>query len=349
MCSIPPPLAPHMSARGQGTLQGTLPDGAPLYCQEEDGCPTYPIIEIPPIVEINPDAIKLPPPMQDEDQEAFSQFFSISDKATAFHAEPTTYNKDDDILSLIKAQPSTLVIPSISITLTKPGDPWSTSSDSGEGTAFPWFTDWTATSLVTTTTARKTSAAKETSTARTTTAQETTITEGPMSTSALSVNQSSTIPEETTSPVPSKKKRASGGQIAAIVIGLVGGIGLLLLAFFAAVKFRHKLTRRRKPETVYTTMNRASAVPGRRASPSYFDTASTPDVSRNLLSAMPNVFGRWRNNSPPEYSRPEVQSPEQSMYQAHTAGAPTESSSVYSQNSHLDRPPAIPRPYGNYI
>ncbi|KAF4993666.1 hypothetical protein FGRMN_6384 [Fusarium graminum] len=332
MCSIPPPLAPRMSARGLGTLQGTLPDGAPVYCHEDDGCPTYPIIPIPPIIEINPEAIKLPPAMQDEDQEAFSRVFSISDKATAFHAEPTTtYNKDDGILSLIKAQPSTLGIPSISITLTKPGDPWSTSSDPREGSAFPWFTDWTAASLVTTTTAK-----------------ETTIAEATMPTSTSSEKSSSTVPEDTPSPAPSKKKRVSGGQMAAIVIGLIGGIGLLLLAFFAAVKFRHKLIRSRKPKTVYTTMNRASTVPG-RTSPSYFDTASTPDVSRNVLSAMPNVFGRWRNNSPPEYSRPEVQSPEQSMYHAHIAGARTESSSVYSQNSHLDRPPAIPRPYGNYV
>ncbi|KAM0351933.1 hypothetical protein ACHAPU_002449 [Fusarium lateritium] len=333
-----------MTTHGHDTLQGITPDGSPVYCEEIDGCPVYPVISIPPIIEINPDAVKLPPSMQDECEEEFGSYIPIPSQPEMHdnHAEPTTTeNMDDEISRLVNAQPSTSAISSIIITLTKPADPWSTSSDSGEGTTFPWFTEWTTTSLVTKTITK-------TSTAEASTAKETTTAEETMSTSTSSETPSSTTPEATASPVPSKKQRPSGGKIAGIVLGVLGGIGLILLAFFAAIKFRHKFTKRRQPQSVYTTMNRASTRLGRR-SPSYFDTASTPNASRSFLSALPSVFGKWRNNSPPTYSRPEVQSPEQPMYQAHAVDSRTMSSSVYSQNSQFERPPEIPRPYGNYI
>jgi hypothetical protein len=224
---------------------------------------------------------------------------------------------------MIKANLDTSSITSISITLTKPGDPWTTLPGPDEGTTLPWFTDSTATSTTTTT-------AEETASATTT-----------------DENPSPTAPEETESPTP-KKHRLSGNQIAAAVIGALLGMALILLFGCIAVQYRHKLNRSKpEPKPMYTARRETAAVPEPR-SQSYFDV-STPNISRILMAAWPDLLRSRRNPSPRLEPEPEVLIPERPRYPAYVEDAQTFTSSVYSQDSRVQQMPEIPRPPGNYI
>jgi hypothetical protein len=225
---------------------------------------------------------------------------------------------------MIKANVETSSITSVSITLTKPGDPWTTLPDPDEGTTLPWFTDSTTTSVATT--------AGETA-----------------STTSTNKTPSPTAPEETESPNPPKKHRLSGSQIAGAVIGALLGMALILLFGCVAVKYHHKIFKRPKPEPkpMYTARRETPAVPEPR-SQSYFDV-STPNISRILMAAWPDLFRNRRNPSPRPEPEPEVLIPERPRYQAYVEDAETYTSSVYSQDSRVQQMPEIPRPPGNYI
>ncbi|SPJ71676.1 uncharacterized protein FTOL_01404 [Fusarium torulosum] len=300
------------------------------HLQSQSSQATYPINANPPIVEIRPKGIKVPQPKEDEGREEFDRLTLKTSQAgpigrsTATRSRSTSTKNNDKTSRMIKANLETSSITSVSITLTKPGDPWTTLPDPDEGTTLPWFTDSTATSMAT--------SAGETA-------------------SATSTNKTSspTAPEETESPTPPKKHRLSGGQIAGAVIGALLGMAFILLFGCVAVKHRHKIFKRPKPELkpMYAARRETPAVPEPR-SQSYFDV-STPNISRILMAAWPDLFGNWRNPSPRPEPEPEVLIPERPRYQAYVGDAETYTSSVYSQDSRVQQMPEIPRPPGNYI
>ncbi|KAM0226414.1 hypothetical protein ACHAPA_002795 [Fusarium lateritium] len=289
------------------------------HLQSQSSQTTYPIIEIPPIVKIKPKAIKVPQPKEAEGREEIdhltlktSQTGHIGRSTTTRDRPTSTKNSDGKTSRMIKANLDTSSITSVSITLTKPGDLWTTLPDPDEGTTLPWFTDSTATSVATTTN------------------------EAP-------------APEETESPTPPKKQSLSGSQIAGAVIGALLGIAFVLLFGCVAVKCRHRIFNRPKPEPkpMYTARRETPAVPEPR-SQSYFDV-STPEISRILMGAWPELFRNRRNPSPRPDPEPEVLIPERPRYQAHVEDGETYTSSVYSQDSRVQQMPEIPRPPGNYI
>ncbi|KAH6957076.1 hypothetical protein DER45DRAFT_539841 [Fusarium avenaceum] len=287
---------------------------------------TYPITEISSIIEIKPKGIKVP---EDEGREEFDHLtLKMSHtrpigRSTVTQSHSTSTGNNDKTSRMIKANLDTLSITSIRITLTKPGDPWTTLPDPDEGTTLPWFTDSTATSMTTT--------AEETASATTTVK-----------------TPSPTAPEETESPTPPKTDRLSGSRIAAAVIGALLGVALLLLCGCIAVQYRHKLNRPKpEPRPMYTARRETPAVSEPR-SQSYFDV-STPNVSRILMAAWPDLFRSRRNPSPRPEPEPEVLIPQRPMYQPYVEDAQTFTSSVYSQDSRVQQMPEIPRPPGNYI
>lgn len=244
-------------------------------------------------------------------------------RSTVTRSRSTSAENSDKTSRMIKANLDTLSITSIRITLTKPGDPWTTLPDPDEGTTLPWFTDSAVTSIATT--------AEETASATTTV-------ETP----------SPTAPEETESPTPPKEHRLSGSQIAAAVIGALLGTALILLCGCVAVQYRHKLNRPKpEPRPMYTARRETPAVSEPR-SQSYFDV-STPNISRILMAAWPDLFRGRRNPSPRPDPEPEVLIPQRPMYQPYIEDAQTFTSSVYSQDSRVQQMPEIARPPGNYI
>ncbi|KAF4447474.1 hypothetical protein F53441_8958 [Fusarium austroafricanum] len=200
------------------------------------------------------------------------------------------------------------------------------------------------------------------------------------------VPTSSGAPGETEIPGALKKFNLSGKQIAGIVIGTVLGVLLILFIAFLAIRYHRQCANRiaNNPRGAYTN-RRPSPDRNGRQSPSYFDTSSQeersflvnewPGILRKLLTRTLAKTKTQRQQPEPQPEEPEPRIynpgppptppvPEQRRFNPPVnppvnplVNPPTippvrtyTRSSVYSQESAVERPLNLPPYFGtNYI